>query len=187
MAEYVRKGIPWRLIGWGGAAVLLALPFVAMQLDAEGVNWGLGDFIFAGALLAIVGGLLELGFGVSRSGPYRLAFGLGVAGMFLVTWVNLAVGIVGSEDRPANLWFFVALLVGIAGALAARMRPSGMARAMAATALCLFIAFGIAVSGPTDEPFVPHARELFGTSVFAGLFAASAALFRKSAQSSSSS
>lgn len=187
MTTIERRQIPWRLLGWGGAVALLALPFLAMQMDAPGVNWSPGDFIFAGSLLAIVGGLLELGFGRSRNTAYRAAFALAVLGMFLVIWVNLAVGIVGSEDSPANQWFFGALLVGLAGSIAARLRPAGMSWAMAATACALWGAFAIAVSAPTDEPFVPHLREFIGTSVFAVLFLASAALFRRAAGQSSSS
>jgi hypothetical protein len=182
-----KRNFPWRIIAWGGAIVLLAIPFVAMQLDAEGVNWTASDFIAMGVLLALVGGLFELAVRISRNRYYRAAFGLGLLGSFLLTWANLAVGIVGSEDNPANMWFFGALLIGIAGACIAHLHTKGMAAAMAATALCLWIAFGIAVSGPTDEPFVPHSRELLGTSLFAALFLASAWLFRTAARDQSSS
>lgn len=54
---------------------------------------------------------------------------------------------------------------------------------MTATAVSLGIAFAIAVTRGTDEPFVSHGVELSGTSVFALLFLGSAALFRKAAQS----
>ena len=30
---------------WGGAAVLLLLPAIAMRLGAPGVDWSMGDFI----------------------------------------------------------------------------------------------------------------------------------------------
>jgi hypothetical protein len=39
--------------------------------------------------------------------------------MFLV-WMNLAVGIIGSEDNPANLMFGGVLALGILGAFIAR-------------------------------------------------------------------
>lgn len=186
MAEFVqpggRRGAPWRLIGWGGAVALLASPFVAMQMHAEGVDWSLGDFIFAGALIAIVGGMLELAVRASSKASYRTGAGLALLGTFLVTWVNLAVGIVGSEDNPANLLFFGALAIGIAGALIARGKASGMSVAMMATAASLGIAYVLAIMGPTDEPFVPHSRELIGTGAFAALFLASAALFRRASR-----
>lgn len=194
MGEFVqpvgRRGAPWRLIGWGCALALLASPFVAMQLHAEGVDWTLSDFLVAGAMIGIVGGLLELAVRASGDWSYRGGAALALLGGFLVTWANLAVGIVGSEDNPANLLFFGALAVGVALAVIARGRASGMAAAMVATAASLGIAFLIAVMNPTDEPNVSHLRELIGTAVFAALFLASAALFRRAgrlAQSSSSS
>ncbi|HEX6741084.1 MAG TPA: hypothetical protein VF079_04735 [Sphingomicrobium sp.] len=174
--------MPWRIIGWGGAAALLALPFAAMQFTRE-VTWTPGDFVAFGALLLMVGVPLELAARISENWSYRGGAALALIAMFLTIWANLAVGIVGSEDNPPNLLFFAALLVGVAGSIVARFRPRGMGIAMATTAAALGVAFVIAVSGPTDEPWVPHMRELIGTSVFAALFLASAALFRKAARS----
>jgi thiazole synthase ThiGH ThiG subunit len=56
-----------------------------------------------------------------------------VAAMLLV-WVNLAVGIIGSEDNPANIMYLGVHAVLILGALLALFRPQGMARALFATA-----------------------------------------------------
>ena len=181
-----RGRYPWRVIGWGGAVSLLLLPFVVMQFSRE-MNWGAEDFIFVGVVIGTVGLLFELAVRVSSSWSYRAAFGLALLGMVLVVWANVAVGIVGSDNRPENFWFFAALLVAIVGAAVARLRAKGMAWAMAATAAALWIAFAVAVSGPTDEPHVPHSLEFIGISVFALMFLASAALFRRVAQSSSSS
>ena len=192
MAEFVRndggrRGLPWRFVGWGGAVLLLATPFVAMQMHANGVDWTLGDFIFAAVLFGIVGGALELAVRFSPNRAYRGAAALSLLGTLLTIWANLAVGIVGSERNPANQWFFAALLAGIAGGCIGRFRPKAMAMAVAATALLLWIAFAVAVMGPTDEPFVHHSIEFAGTTVFALLFLGSAALFRKSARDQSSS
>jgi len=176
------RGIPWRALGWGGAVALLALPFFAMQFTHE-VNWTPSDFIFAGLLFAAIGALFELGARACREPTYRFGYALGLLGTFLVIWTNLAVGIVGSEDNPENLWFFGALLVGIVGGAAARLRPGGMSWAMAAVALCLGIAFVVATMSRTDEPHVSHWHELAGTGIFAALFLASSALFRRAARS----
>ena len=180
-AQGVLARTPWRMIGWGGAALLLALPFVAMQFTRE-VVWTGSDFIIFGSMLLMVGVPLELAARMSKDWSYRGGALLALTAMFLTIWTNLAVGIVGSEDNPANLLFFGALLVGLVGAIAARFRPGGMAMAMIATAAALATAFVIAVSGPTDEPFVPHLREFIGISLFAALFLASAALFRKASR-----
>jgi hypothetical protein len=181
-----RSGSPWRFVGWGIAAALLLLPLIAMRFTPE-VNWTAEDFIVWGIMLGTVGGLFELAVRISPLPSYRAGFGLALLGAFLVTWANLAVGIVGSENNPANQLFFAALLVGIVGAGITRLRASGMVKAMTATAVALWIAFAIAVMGPTDEPWVRHSVEFAGTSIFALLFVGSALLFHRAAAHSSSS
>jgi len=181
MASEVLKMVPWRPLGWGAAAALLILPFVAMQLTKE-VDWTAGDFLVFGLMLLAVGLPLELVARASSNWSYRGAAVLALLGAFLTVWANLAVGIVGSEHNPANQVFFAALLIGLVGTILVRGNANGMALVMVATAAALGVAFVIAVSGPTDEPFVPHGRELIGTGAFAALFLASAALFRKAAR-----
>lgn len=183
------RGSLWRVLGWGTAIALLVAPFIAMQLHAEGVNWTLSDFIFAGVILATVGALLELTVRLSPNASYLGGVALALLGSLLVVWSNLAVGIVGSEENPLNQLFFAAVVVGIATATFARFRARGMSWAMIATAISLAVAFVIATSSSSDEPNVSHFVELFGLSAFALLFVASAALFRRAArlQSSSSS
>jgi len=180
MTELMRTRVPWRTIGWGGAVALLAIPFVAMRFTSD-VNWSASDFISAGAMFAIIGGAFELAVRASSSRAYRAGAALALLGVLLTTWANLAVGIVGSEHNPANLWFFGALLVGVVGSCIARFRANGMSVAAFATAISLWLAFGIAWTSPTDEPFVSHGVEFAGTSVFALMFLGSAALFRRSA------
>lgn len=126
------RGVRWMV--WGGAALLLLLPLVAMEFTAE-VNWTLSDFVSMGVLLALVGGAYELVVRVARSNTYVVAFGIAVATAFLTIWINLAVGIIGDEDNPANILFFAVLAVGFIGALLARLRPLAMARAMEVTAV----------------------------------------------------
>lgn len=172
----------WRIIGWGAAAALLLLPFIAMQFTRE-VNWTASDFVVFGVMLLAVGIPLELAARYSGNRSYLAAAALGLLGAFLVTWVNLAVGIVGSEDNPANKLFFVALLVGVVGAALARFRPQGVSNAMLATTLALAVAFLLAVTHPSDEPQVSHLTELAGTSTFAALFLLSAWLFRRAVRS----
>ncbi len=66
---------------------------------------------------------------------YRWAVGLALAAALIMVWISLAVGIIGSEDNPANLMYVGVLAVGFVGAIIARLRPRGMARAMFATAI----------------------------------------------------
>ena len=172
---------PWRMLGWGGAVALLLAPLLAMRFTSE-VNWTASDFIFAGVLFALIGGAFELAVWASRNRAYRAGAALALLGTFLTLWSNLAFGIVGSENNPANMLFFVALLVGVVMASVGRFHARGMSAASLATAASLGIAFAVAVMRPTDEPFVPHIREALGTGVFAALFLASSALFRKAAR-----
>ena len=186
MVEFVRSdggrwAIPWRFIGWGGAVLLLAAPFVAMQMHAEGVNWTASDFIFAGVLFGIIGGALECAVRLSPNGAYRGGAALSLVGTLLTIWANLAVGIVGSEHNPPNQLFFGALLVGMLIGFVGHFRAKAMSLAAAATGILLWVAFAVASMGPTDEPFVKHGVEFAGTSIFVLLFLGSAWLFRKAA------
>lgn len=176
-----RGGSRWTLFLWGGAALLLLLPFIAMRFTTE-VDWGAEDFIVMGIMLGVVCGTIELAVRLSGNVAYRFAVVAAIAAAFLITWANLAVGIVGTEDNPANLLFFCALLVGVAGWIIARFRSGGMAIAMLVTACAIAGAFVIAVSGVTDEPNVSHWRELIATTIIASPFLLSAWLFRKAAR-----
>ncbi len=129
----------WRKLMWSGAIALLLAPAVAMQFSTE-VNWTLVDFLVFGTMLAIAGGSVEIAARASRDQAYLIATILSVGAGFLMVWANLAVGIIGNEDNPANLIFFAVLGVGILGALIARLRPAGMAHALHATALAQFAA-----------------------------------------------
>jgi hypothetical protein len=101
----------------------------------DGVNWDVADFVIAGALLVGVGVPYELAVRKTGDTAYRAAVGVALAAAFLLVWVNGAVGIIGSEDNPANLVYYGVLAVGLIGAFVARFRPGGMARALAVTAL----------------------------------------------------
>lgn len=172
---------------WGGAACLLLLPAVAMQLGAPGVLWTAGDFIVMGAMLATACGLYELATWLSGDMAYRAGFGLAVLAGFLTVWVNLAVGMYGSEGNALNLMFGGVLLVAATGALLARFRAQGMAWAMGATSVAQLLAAGIGlavgVSAGTDEVAGPPlAREAFLTACFALPWLASSQLFRTAAR-----
>ena len=174
--------VPWRVIGWGSAVALLLLPFAAMQVGADGVDWSLGDFIVFGVMLGTVGVAFELAVRASGSRAYRGGAALGLLAMFLVVWANLAVGIVGNEHNPWNQLFFLALLIGIAGSCVVRFRALGMSVAMLVTAAALMAAYAVARLNRPEEVGAHLLVELIGTSIFALLFVGSAALFRKAAR-----
>ena len=169
-----RQGNRWRITAWGTAAAFILLHLLAMLVTDE-VNWGLEDFAFAVALVVGVGLTYELAVRTTDNRAYRAAVGVALAASFILVWINLAVGIIGSEDNPANLMYWGVLAVAIVGAVIARFRPGGMACALFATALAqglvavIALIAGLGFTGPI-------------TVFFAGLWLASAWLFRKAAR-----
>ena len=95
--------------------------------------------------------------------------------------MNLAVGIIGSEDNPANLLYLGVLAVGILGAGFVRFRPRGMARTLLATALAQMLVPVIALI--IWRPSLEEAPGIVGVftlnAFFAALFVVSALLFRQ--------
>ena len=109
----------WRLIGWGGAAALVLAPLVAMQFTNE-VNWDETDFLFAAVIFGFVGGLIELAVRKSANWYFRLGSVFAVLAGFIVIWSNLAVGMIGNENNPVNLWFGAVLMIAITGSVTSR-------------------------------------------------------------------
>ena len=57
-------------------------------------------------MLLIIGGIYELWQWLKTHNKiYRFAWCIGLAGIFILAWANGAIGIIGSEDNPANLLF----------------------------------------------------------------------------------
>ncbi len=121
----------WRIIGWGSALALVLTPLVAMQFTRE-VNWDETDFIFATVIFAIVGGLIELAVRLSPNGYTRAGAAFAVFAGLLLVWSNLAVGMIGNEDNPVNLWCGGVLVIAMAGALAEIFRKGILAHAVLA-------------------------------------------------------
>lgn len=174
----------WRIARWGGAALLLLLPLVAMQFSAE-MDWDETDFIVMGAMLAAACGIYELAAWMSRNAAYRAAVGVAVVAAFLLIWLNLAVGIIGSEDNPANLMYAGVLVIALAGAIVARGEAAGMARALVLTAVAQALAGTIALAtdaGVTGENWPRDVIVL--STFFTALWLGSAGLFRLAARNS---
>lgn len=157
--ENVKNGRDrWKIAVWAAAAALWLTPLIAMQFTKE-VVWDLFDFMLFGVMLLTVCGLLEVATRMSRNLFYRLGFGLALAAGFVLVWMNLAVGIIGSEDNPANMMYAGVLAIGGAGALLARLRPNGMAITLVVMAVAQGLVSATAVlSGyftvPLDACFI---------------------------------
>lgn len=175
---------PWRVARWSIAVALLALPAIAMQFTSE-VNWDETDFIVMGAMLAVA--LLGYEFLASRKarGAYRAGAAIAIGASFLLVWANLAVGMIGSEDNPYNLAYFMLLLGGLVGAVVVRLRAGGMARVLTAVAVGQLLIAGYALAtgiGSTSENWP---RGVIAPNiVFALIWLLSAWLFRRAAAGS---
>ena len=174
----------WRIAGWGVAAVLLLLPAVAMQFTTE-VNWSGSDFAVFGGLLLTAGLGLELAVRLSPGLYYRSAAALALAATFLLVWINLAVGIVGPPDHPANLSFAGVLVVGFVGTLVTRCRSAAMARVLVTMALAQGVAAVIALVWSVRDSGSLHPEVLGLNGIFVVLWIVSALLFREDARTAS--
>jgi hypothetical protein len=181
------QNITKRLSVWAAVvALILMVPLVAMQFTDE-VIWTLFDFVFMGALLFGTGLAYELVARKAGTIAYRVAVGLALAAAFLLVWINGAVGIIGSEDNPANLLYGGVLAIGFIGAIVARFHPHGMARALFATALAQalvpVIAFIIWKPSFAEAPGILGVFAL--NAFFVMLFVGSALLFRRASAAGS--
>ena len=170
------RGNRLRPLVWGGAALLLLLPAVAMRFQGSGVDWSARDFAVFGAMLATACGLYELATRMSGDLRYRAAAGIAVATGFLTVWANLAVGMIGDEGNRFNLLFAGVLAVAIVGAALAKLQAPGLAKAMLATSIsqALVVAAAFAIGG---DP-----RGAACSALFVAPWLLSSALFRRASQ-----
>jgi hypothetical protein len=172
----------WRIAPWMIAALLLLLPLAAMPFTDQ-VNWDETDFFAFGTMLLGACSTYELAARVTGSTAFRAAVGVAVVAAFILIWMNLAVGIIGSEDNPANLMYAGVLAVAVLGGLVVRFQPHGMAHVLVATALAQAVVGIIALSaglGSTGANW-PHVIVVL-TGFFSALWLLSAWLFRKAAR-----
>ncbi len=114
---------------------------------------------------------------------YRLAVVAAFATGFLLMWVIGAVGLIGVEGDPFDLIYGGVLAVGIIGAMIARFRPQGMARAMFATALAQALVVVIALIAGKHQVAVSSVPEIvLSNGFFVALWLGSARLFRSAAR-----
>lgn len=152
----------------------------------EQMNWSPFDFILMGVVLFSIGLAYELVARRSSKTVYRVAVGVGLAGAFLLFWANGAVGIIGSEDNPANLMYGAVFAVGLIGSLISWFKPRGMAYTLFTAALVqmlvpVFALFIWPAQASWGEPGVIGVFFLNG--FFSMLFVASALLFRRASDS----
>lgn len=115
----------WRIAMWGVLLALLALPALMMQLSSEWV-WTRSDFVFAAILLGFLGVAGEVAMRFGRRMPARIGIALAGLTAFFTLWSNAAVGIIGAEGEPVNMWFTLTTLGAILAAALVRLRAGPM-------------------------------------------------------------
>ena len=136
---------------------------------------------FAG-LAMIIGVLIFVVFHLSQNRTYRYGLLLAFVPVFLVLWINLAVGIIGEPEDPANLMYIAVPAVAVIGAIVVQFEASGMARALTLAACVQGLVAVVTLLTARSEP----ARWLWSllvlNAVLVALWMGSAALFRKAAE-----
>jgi hypothetical protein len=158
--------------------VALATAFVLLLPLLAEWPWTLFDFVIAGVFIFGTGLMYVLVARKAGNIAYRFALGVALAAAFILVWINLAVGIIGTEDDLANTMYIGVLAVGIIGAIIARFRPHRMARALFATALAQALVAVIALIFGLGSSLSLLALNGY----FVALFVGSAMLFRHAAR-----
>ena len=164
------------------AFALIVVAVVVPRSDGSPAD-GMALAVSGLMIVGVIGVIASKG----QSKTYRWAVGLALLATFILFWAIGAVGLLGPEigRNTADLIYLGVPAVGVIGAIIARCRPQGMARAMFATALAVLSLPVILVAGLTPlSPNIagdafPHGLLLFHAP-FAALYGGSGWLFRRS-------
>lgn len=172
----------WRVARWSAAAALLCVPAIAMRFTSE-VDWNATDFVVMGVLFAAILGAYDFLASRAPSFAYRAASVLTTLGLFLLIWINLAVGIIGSEDNAGNVMFAAVITIIVGGACIAKFKPAGMGRALLIAAAAQLVVGLVALAGDLGAEGRGWPRDVIVlTAFFTGLWVTAGTLFRLSAR-----
>ena len=169
----------WRLAGVAAGVLKLQLALLGKQLIGE-PPW-VANVAQVGTLIIGIGIAVELASRKTGEAAYRAAVILALGSTLLLVWVNGAVGIIGSENNVANLMYAGVIVVGAIGAIIARFKPGGMARALFAMALVQTLVAVIALVGRLGSPYSGPLEIVSVNGFIVALFTGSAMLFWKAA------
>ena len=114
--------------------LLLSLPLIAMQFTNQ-ASWGLFDFIIIGILLFGTGLAYKLMTRKFEDAAYRIGTGIAIGTSLLLIWANLAVGIIGSENNPANFTYIGVLIIETVGIFISNFKPERIMNTLFLTAI----------------------------------------------------
>ncbi len=162
-----------------GTALLLSIPLLGNW------PWTFSDFVFMGVLLFGAGMTFVLVISQSGAMSYKIAGGLAVLASLVLVWGNAAVGLIG-DDNSANLMYAAVILIGIIGAILARLQAHGMMQTLFAMAVAQALVPVIAFSiwPPSVISWAPGVLEVFILNgFFVMTFIISALLFQHAEKS----
>ena len=159
-------------------ALILCIPLVAMQFTDD-VKWDVADFVIMGILIFGTGFSYVLLTRLSPNIIHRAAFALAIGSTFLLVWVNLAVGLIGSGPNAANLMYIGIVAIIITGTFLSRFTTKGMEHVMFTAAITLLLFAVIQLLAKMQEYSGSSVIEIIGVNAFfATLYAVSGLLFR---------
>lgn len=157
---------------------LLLLPLIGMQFSSE-VKWPLSDFIIAGILLFGTGFIYKLVTKSSLRISYRIAVAFALFTGLSLIWINIAVGLIGSENNPANLMYYGVIAIGIIGAIVGRFESKKMQQTLFVMAGTQALIAIVALFNGMHQILGSSVTEIFGVNgFFITLFLVAALLFR---------
>lgn len=112
---------------------------------------------------------------------YRLAIGVAVGTVLFLLFGIGALGIIGAGGEPDRMYLGVLAVLAV-GTVLARLRPRGMAWALAATALAVVAVAVVALATGLQDSDGASVLEILGlTAMYSGLFGLASVLFRRAA------
>jgi hypothetical protein len=109
---------------------------------------------------------------------YRLALAIALLASLMLVWLSLGVGIIGADGDAANFMYFVVIVIGIAGAIWARLQPTGMAYTLFAMAIVQALIAAVALVAGLGQPYSGPLELMLLNGFFIAMFGISGWLFR---------
>ena len=155
-----------------GALVVLMVPLVASRV-VEGWNWSAGSFVFVYVLFFALGMTYALIARKMGVWSYKVGVAVALFSGFAFGWSTMVQ--VADSGHPENLACHCVLVVGIVGALLARLQARGLAYTLFAMAATLAL---IAMLLPSGMPPDLARNMAIGHGGYFALLTASGLLFR---------
>ena len=134
------------------ALALLMVPLIASRI-VEGWNWPPRAFVLTYVLFFATGMAYALIARRMNAWAYKAAVAIALVAGFVLGWSTMVH--MSETENPLNLVYFGVIAVGAVGAVLARLKAKGMARALFAMSIALAAAWLVTQVLNTDPPAGP--------------------------------